>query len=128
MNELRYHTSSAAERYSGFSHAVTDGNYVFLSGQIAADSKSPDACKGIIEEETRTCLTSLRNILRDFGLSLEDVVRVNIYMRNLAEFDRMNRVYESFFPDGKRPARTTIGAGELLDGSLIEIDCMARMR
>lgn len=128
MTELRYHTSSASEKYSGFCHAVTDGNYVFVSGQTAADSKSPDARTGTIEDETKTCLTSLRNILHDFGLGLEDVVRVNIYMRRLSEFDRMNRVYETFFPEGKRPARTTIGAGELFEASLIEIDCMARMR
>ena len=128
MSDLRYHTSSAAEKYSGFCHAVTDGNYVFLSGQTAGDSKSADARTGTIEDETKTCLASLRNILREFGLGLEDVVRVNIYMRSLADFDRMNRVYESFFPEGKRPARTTIGAGELFEGSLIEIDCMARMR
>jgi 2-iminobutanoate/2-iminopropanoate deaminase len=59
---------------------------------------------------------------------MENVLRVNIYMRSLADFDRVNRVYETFFPEGKRPARTTIGAGELFEGSLIEIDCMARMR
>ena len=128
MSELHYHTSAAAEKYSGFCHAVTDGNYLFLSGQTAADSKSPDARTGTIEEETKTCLTSLRNILGDFGLGMEDVLRVNIYMRSLADFDRMNRVYQNFFPEGKCPARTTIGAGELFEGSLIEIDCMARMR
>lgn len=128
MVELRYHTSSMTEAFSGLSHAVADGRYVFLSGQIAADSKAPDAVRGTIEEETRTSLGSLRAMLRDLGLGLEDVVKVNIYMKDLAEFERMDQVYRTFFSEGRRPARTTVGAGDLLFGALIEIDCIARMR
>ena len=128
MAELRHHTSAAAEAFAGFSHAVADGQYVFLSGQIAGDSKAPDARQGTIEDETRTSLSSLRSILRELGLSMEDVVKVHIYMKDLGEFDRMNAVYETFFAEGRRPARTTIGAGDLLFGARIEIDCIAKMR
>jgi reactive intermediate/imine deaminase len=128
MAELRHHTSAATEAFPGFSHAVADGRYVFLSGQIAGDSKAPDARRGTIEDETRTSLASLRSILRELGLGMEDVVKVHIYMRDLGEFERMDQVYATFFPEGGRPARTTIGAGDLLFGARIEIDCIARTR
>ena len=128
MAELRHHTSAAAEASAGFSHAVADGRYVFLSGQIASDSKAPDALQGTIEDETRTSLSTLGSILRELGLGMEDVIKVNIYMKDLGEFDRMNAVYEAFFTEGRRPARTTIGAGDLLFGARIEIDCIAKMR
>ena len=128
MTELRHHTSPMAEAFSGFSHAVADGRYVFLSGQIAADSKAADARQGTIEEETRTSLSSLRAVLGDLGLGMEDVVKVSIFMKDLGEFERMDKVYQTFFAEGRRPARTTIGAGDLLFGARIEIDCIARMR
>ncbi|HXV25966.1 MAG TPA: RidA family protein [Alphaproteobacteria bacterium] len=127
MADLRHYTSPMAEAFPGFSHAVADGRYVFLSGQIAGDSKAPDARQGTIEDETRTSLASLRAMLRDLGLGMEDVLKVNIYMKDLGEFERMERVYATFFPEGRRPARTTIGAGDLLFGARIEIDCIARM-
>ena len=127
MADLRHYTSPMAEAFPGFSHAVADGRYVFLSGQIAGDSKAPDARQGTIEDETRTSLASLRALLRDLGLGMEDVLKVNIYMKDLGEFERMERVYATFFPEGRRPARTTIGAGDLLFGARIEIDCIARM-
>ena len=128
MAELRHHVSAAVEAFPGFSHAVADGRYVFLSGQIAGDLKAPDARRGTIEDETRTSLASLPLDLRELGLGMEDVVKVNIYMKDLGEFERMNTVYEFFFTNGQRPARTTVGAGDLLFGALIEIDCIARMR
>jgi 2-iminobutanoate/2-iminopropanoate deaminase len=127
MTDLRYHNSSTAEASPSFTHAVADGLYVFLSGQIALDSKAPDAERGTIEGETRTSLNSLVAVLRDLGLDFADVVKVNIHMRDLSQFERMDRVYQTFVK-GKAPARTTVGAGDLLFGSLIEIDCIARMR
>ena len=128
MADLRHHTSSMTKAFPGFSHAVADGRYVFLSGQIAGDSKAPDAQQGTIEDETRTSLSSLRAVLRDLGLGMEDVVKVNIHMKDLGEFERMEQVYATFFPEGLRPARTTVGAGDLLFGARIEVDCIARMR
>ena len=128
MTDLRYHNSSTAEASPSFTHAVADGLYVFLSGQIALDSKAPDAERGTIEGETRTSLNSLVTVLRDLGLDFADVVKVNIHMKDLSQFERMDRVYQTFVVKGKAPARTTVGAGDLLLGSLIEIDCIARMR
>ena len=128
MKELRYHNASISETSPSYSHAVTDGGYVYLSGQIALDSRAPDAERGTIEGETRTCLNSLVAVLRDLGLDFGDVVKVNIHMKGLSQFERMDRVYRTFLVNGKAPARTTVGAGDLLFGSLIEIDCIARMR
>ena len=60
------------------------------------------------------------------GCELEDVVRVGIFMTDLAEFERMNRVYATFFPPDRLPARTCVGVAAILGGCRIEIDCVAR--
>jgi 2-iminobutanoate/2-iminopropanoate deaminase len=67
-------------------------------------------------------------VLADFGLGFGDVLRVNIYMTDLAQFEGMDRVYSTFFQPGRFPARTTVGVASLLLGGQIEIDCMARLR
>jgi 2-iminobutanoate/2-iminopropanoate deaminase len=70
----------------------------------------------------------LQGVLADLGLDFTDVVRVNVYMTDLDQFDRMNEVYARYFPARKLPARTCVGVARLLRGSQIEIDCIARLR
>lgn len=128
MSGLRYHNSAVSQTAATYSHAVLDGSYAFLSGQLAADATGATARRGDIESETRACLELLGGVLRGIGLGFEDVVRVNAYMTDLSEFDIMNRVYETFFKPGRAPARTTVGVAQLLFGCRIEIDCIARLR
>ncbi len=66
--------------------------------------------------------------LRSVGLDYADVVQARVFMTNLSEFARMNKVYGSFFPSGETPARTCVGVANLLNGCRIEIDFVARMR
>lgn len=128
MTGLRYHNSKVSQTGPGYSHAVLDGGYAFLSGQLAADATDPAMPRGDIESETRACLELLGAILREIGLGFDDVVRVNVHMTELGEFDVMNRVYETFFTPGRLPARTTVGVASLLFGCRIEIDCIARLK
>jgi 2-iminobutanoate/2-iminopropanoate deaminase len=124
---LRHHISSAAKVGGAYSHAVVDGEYAFLSGQLADDAHR-SVRRGDIADETRAAMELLQGVLADLGLDFGDVVKVNIYMRDLDQFDRMNEVYAGFFAPGKLPARTTVGVARLLSGCLVEIDCVARMR
>lgn len=128
MPRLRYVNSPAAQVSTTFNHGVTDGTYAFLSGQLAADATAPGVERSTIEGETRACLEQLAGVLREIGLGFEDVVRVNVYMTDLGQFDRMDRVYGTFFKPGHAPARTTVGVARLLLGCNIEIDCIARLR
>jgi 2-iminobutanoate/2-iminopropanoate deaminase len=69
----------------------------------------------------------IKDTLALAGLRLNDIVKVNIFLKHLHEFDRMNDVYRSFFAEGREPARTTIGVADILFGCRIEIDCVARL-
>lgn len=111
-----------------YSHLTLASGFAFLAGQIETDDVSRPKPSGDIALETKSAMDNLGRVLEQAGLGFEDVVRTNIYMTNLADFQRMNAVYVSYFPEGKLPARTTVGVAELLDGCLIEIDCIARLR
>jgi 2-iminobutanoate/2-iminopropanoate deaminase len=108
----------------GYSDIVVANGFAFLAGKVAADSPDPVQL-GSIEEETRICLDLLARSLKLAGLSMENVVRSNVYMTDLAEFERMDAVYRTHFRNGRMPARTTIGAATLVFGCRVEIDCVA---
>jgi 2-iminobutanoate/2-iminopropanoate deaminase len=111
-----------------YSHAVADGPYVFLAGQLAQDDPAWRGRSGTIEEETAAALDLLGRVLARMGLGFEDIVRVGVFMTDLSEFARMNAVYARYFPPGRRPARTCVGVAALLGGGRVEIDCVARRR
>lgn len=100
---------------------VAEGRLVFVSGQGAF--RDGRRIVGTIEDETRLTLENLAQVLRAAGASLEDVVRCNVYLADLADAPAMNTVYESVFPD-PLPARTTVGVA-LLGDMKIEVDCVA---
>ena len=109
-----------------YSHAVADGGSIFVAGQIAADDPAWTGTLGSIEDETRAALDLIGRVLAEFGATFDDVLRVGVFMTELSEFDRMNRVYAEYFGSQSRPARTCVGVKELLGGCRIEIDCVAR--
>jgi enamine deaminase RidA (YjgF/YER057c/UK114 family) len=127
MSAIRHHNCAMSETGSAYSHAVTDGNYAFLAGQLAADAKHRTVAMGDIADETRAAMELLQGVLRDLGLDFGDVLRVNVYLADPELFEGMNAVYRSFFALGKLPARTTV-ITRLLYNCLVEIDCVARLR
>ena len=128
MSAIRHHNCGISKIGGAYSHAVIDGDYVFLSGQLADDAKHRRVAIGDIVDETRAAMELLQGVLADLALDFSDVVKVNIYMTDLDQFERMNDVYASYFPDKKFPARTTVGVARLLFGCHIEIECIARLR
>lgn len=127
MTAIRHRNTPAAESLDYLSHAVGDGRYVFLSGQLAADKAGGAQGLGDIAAETRIAMELLGGALAEFGLGHADLVRVNIYMTDLRELERMNEVYAKFFAPGRMPARTCVGVAALIGGGKIEIDGLARL-
>jgi len=128
MSTIRHHDSAISKVGGAYSHAVIDRDYVFLSGQLADDANHRPVAVGDIVDETRAAMELLQGVLVDLGLDFGDVVKVNVYMTDLDQFDRMNEIYAGYFPAGRFPARTTVGVASLLFGCHIEIDCIARLR
>ncbi len=111
-----------------FSHAVETDGWVILTGQMPTDPAAPDApLPEGIEAQTRRVMDNLSIVLGGVGLDLSHVVQCRCY---LTAFDRdyaaFNNIYQSYFPEDRRPARTTVGVTALAVGALVEIDCLAR--
>ena len=111
-----------------FSHAVEVDGWVHLTGQMPTDPDDdarplPDG----VEAQTRRVMDNLVIVLEGLGLGLEHVIQVRAYLTRFErDYEAMNRVYASYFPADRRPARTCVGVTGLARGALVEIDMVAR--
>jgi reactive intermediate/imine deaminase len=106
-----------------FSDAVRAGDVLYLSGQlgIGADGKLPDG----IEAQTRQALDNIGAILKRAGLSYGDVFHCTAMLSDMKLWPDFNKVYVTYFTQGKRPARSAFGASGLALGGLVELECQA---
>ena len=105
------------------SPAVRGGDFVFLSAMAAIDPATGERAHGTMAAETRQILTNMGALLEAVGSSLANVVKVNVLIYSMLEYENMNAVYREFFPTDP-PARTVCGAG-LTGGQKVEIECVA---
>lgn len=109
------------------SHMVRDGNYVFVSGMVAADIvDGSDPVIGDVAAETRLVLDTLRRMLETAGCAMDRIVRADVHLADLEEIDTMNNVYRDYFRDGCYPARTCTESPRLFGGCRVEITVLAR--
>ncbi|WP_424975455.1 RidA family protein [Dinoroseobacter sp. S124A] len=124
-----YHMIDAAPTPVGpFCHATETDGWVFLTGQMPTFPDAPDAPlpEGITAQAHRV-MDNLVLVLEGLGLSLADVTQCRCYLTEFErDFDAFNAVYKTYFADGVRPARTTIGVTALAVGALVEVDMVAR--
>ena len=116
-------TKKVPKAIGPYSQAVVSGSLVFTSGQIALDSKTGQMSHGGIEEQATQVFENLKNILEAAGSSLDNAVKVTVFLADLNDFEKMNLVYEKYFT--QNPARSTIQAGKLPENALIETDVVA---
>ena len=108
-----------------YSEAVVAGGFVFVSGQGPFNTQTQKMELGDIKSEAQLELTNISNILKASNSSLENVVKVSVFLSDLNDFDAMNDVYREFFKDNL-PARTTVQA-VLLTKRKVVFDCIARV-
>jgi 2-iminobutanoate/2-iminopropanoate deaminase len=106
-----------------YSPAVVSGDHVYTAGQVAFDADGA-VVPGGVAEQTRQAFANLQRCLEAAGCTLDDVVKVNAFLTDLANFDDFNEVYREAFSE-PYPARTTVQAG-LVAGLLVEIEAIAR--
>ena len=107
-----------------YSPAVRAGGFVFLSGQIPADPDTGELETGDIQAQCSRVLENLKLVLTAAGLGLEDVVKANVYLKDMNNFASMNEMYASYFPTNP-PARTTVEVARLPRDVGIEIELVA---
>ena len=128
MTPIFHMVPGAPDPVAPFSHAVEADGWVFVTGQMpfAGTSTAAPYPEGI-EAQTRQVMKNLENVLAGCGLGLANVLSVRIFLTHFeTDYDAMNAIYASYFPPGKRPARTCVGVTALAKGARVEIDMVAR--
>lgn len=110
-----------------YSHAVRAGDLLFLSGQTPIDPATGRLREGSVGAQADQCLDNLFAVLAAAGLGPDDVVKVNVYLVDMADFAALNEAYARRFA-APYPARTTIGVASLPLGARIEMELVARER
>ena len=109
-----------------FSHAVRAGDFLFITGQMPTlKNDNSKLVSDRIEEQTHQVMKNLIDVLKGCGSSLDKVIFAKVYLVNFQDFDKMNKVYSSYFSKDKLPARTCIGVTGLAVGASVEIDFIA---
>ena len=106
-----------------YSQAVAAGPFVFISGQIPLNPQG-EMVQGDIVVQTVQVIENLKAVLEAAKLSLKDVVKTTVFLKDMADFAEMNRVYAEFFPE-KPPARSTIQVAGLPRNAAVEIEAVA---
>ena len=106
-----------------FSNAVRAGDTVYLSGQIGL--KPDGTLPPDFEGQARQAMDNIAAILASVKLGWSDVTKCTVMLDNMADWPRFNPIYAGYFPDGKFPARSALGADGLALGALLEVECMA---
>ncbi len=107
-----------------YSPALKVNGFVFLSGQIPADPQTGELTTGSIQVLTARVLDNLKLVLEAAGLSLDDVVKTSVYLKDMNDFAQMNEAYADYFGTHP-PARTTIEVARLPRDARVEIDAIA---
>ncbi|MEW6397917.1 MAG: Rid family detoxifying hydrolase [Bacillota bacterium] len=117
-------TKEAPVPVGPYSQAVITADKVFTAGQLGIDPATGKLVGEGVEEQTRQTLRNLQAVLTAAGTSLENTVKVTVFLTDMAAFPLMNRVYAEFFPKDP-PARTCIGVAALPMGAAAEIEAVA---
>ena len=106
-----------------YSPAIQAGGFIFVSGQIGPADAEGKKVEGI-QAQTKICLEKIKRILAEAGASLDDAVKLTVYIRNAQDFAKMNDTYQEYFTEDK-PARAIAVVDLPSPDWLIEIDCIA---
>ncbi len=117
-------TAEAPNAIGPYSQAVTWNGLAFLSGQIPLDPATNKIVEGDIAVQTERVLENLKAVLAACGSSLGQVLKTTVYLKDMAEFPRMNEVYGRYFM-GNPPARATVEVARLPRDVRVEIDVVA---
>jgi 2-iminobutanoate/2-iminopropanoate deaminase len=120
-------TEKAPAAIGPYSQGIVCGDFVYTSGQLPIDMKTGELVKNDIKEATKQSLLNIENILKEASLTLDDVVKTTIFIKDINNFVDMNEVYASFFKKNP-PARSCVEVARLPKDAPIEIEAIARIK
>jgi 2-iminobutanoate/2-iminopropanoate deaminase len=117
-------TEKAPGAIGPYSQAITAGNFIFTSGQVALDPATGTLAGDDIGAQTRRAIENMRAVLQAAGTDLDRVVKTTVFLVDMADFTAMNEVYATYFT-GSPPARSTVAVAQLPRNARFEIECVA---
>ena len=117
-------TPNAPAAIGPYSVGISTGALLFTAGQIGLDPKTGQMVEGGVEAEARQALTNLKAILEAGGSGLEKVVKTTVFLKDMADFARVNAIYAEFFVENP-PARSAVAVAALPKNALVEIEAIA---
>jgi len=118
------HTDKAPKALGPYSQAICTDTMVYTAGQLGLDPVTGEFAADTVEGQTRQALTNLRHVLEAAGSSLGQAVKTIVFLKDMADFPKMNPVYAEFFAENP-PARSTVAVAGLPKGGLVEIEVVA---
>jgi len=119
-------TENAPKAIGPYSHAIQSGNLLFCSGQTPLNPETMLIEGSTASEQTTLVLNNLEAVLKSAGCTRANVLKTSVFLKNFADFEKMNKSYQAFFGDHK-PARTTVEVSRLPREALVEIECVAEI-
>jgi len=110
-----------------FADAVRAGGLLFQSGKIGVEPGTLKLVPGGIQAETRQTMENIKEGFARYGVGMDRVVKCTVFLADMKEWAAMNEVYVTYFPAGKKPARSALGASGLALGARVEIECLAAL-
>jgi reactive intermediate/imine deaminase len=126
MNKQIISTVDAPAAIGPYSQAVRVGNTIWVSGQIPLDPRTKELVQGDFEAETRRVFDNLQSIVVAAGATLDNVVKANVYLTDLAHFALVNKIMSEYFRE-PYPARAAVGVAALPRGARIEVECIVAL-
>ena len=120
---MKIQTKDAPEAIGTYSQAVRAGDTVYLSGQIPLDRKTMQMVQGAFEDRVKRVFDNLRAVCKAAGGDFNRVVRVTVYLTDLANFAKVNEVMSTYFKE-PYPARAAVGVASLPRGADVEVDAV----
>ena len=124
MKKRAVQIDKAPKAIGPYSQAIQAGPFLFVSGQIPLNPVTGEMVGGDIQQQTRQVLENIQQILESQRLSLQDVVKTTIFLKDMGNFSRVNEAYATYFPI-EPPARSTVEVARLPKDSEIEIEVIA---
>lgn len=121
----RLTSEKGPQAIGAYSVATKVGKIIYTSGQIAIDPETSQMVADEIKEQTHRVMQNLKIVLEENNSQLNNIIKANVFLTDIGEFQAFNEVYAKYFEEGNYPSRTAIQVGALPNQAKLEIDVMA---
>ena len=126
MGKVVIHTIEAPKAIGTYSQGIKSDNFVFTSGQIPINPQSGELIRGDFKSEVKQVLINLNGVLKGGGSSLQQAIKLTVFLTDLSHFAQVNEIFNEFFPDNP-PARSAVQVSALPMNARIEIDAVGHV-